>query len=123
MEFFRNLGFTFNGQFTDENAACMVIGENIYVMLLVEKFFSTFTNKPVSDASKSTEVIVAIDSPGRSDVDEMFNKAIAAGGTKYREPQDHGWMYIQSFADPDGHLWEIIYMDESAIPKTTSNTN
>jgi uncharacterized protein len=118
MEFFRKLGFTFNKQFTDDNAASMIIGENIYVMLLVEKFFSTFTQKPVCDAAKSTEVIIAVDSPNREEVDNMFNKAIAAGGLKYREPQDHGWMYIQSFADPDGHQWEIIYMNESEMPKT-----
>ena len=116
-EFFSKLGFTFNQQFTDDNAACMEIGENIYAMLLVEKFFKTFTNKQISDATKSTEVLIAIDAQSKTEVDNMVKKAIDAGGSIYKEPQDHGWMYQHSFADPDGHQWEVLYMDESQIPK------
>lgn len=116
MEFFSKLGFSFNKQFTDDNAACMVIGENIYAMLLVEKFFKTFTKKEISDARKTTEVLIAIDVPGRKEVDDLVSKAIDAGGSKYLEPQDLGWMYSHSFADPDGHQWEILYVDESAMP-------
>jgi predicted lactoylglutathione lyase len=86
-------------------------------MLLVEKFFNTFTKKEISDTSKNTEVIVALSVEGRENVDQMLTKAIEYGGKESREPQDHGWMYGRSFEDIDGHLWEIIYMDESAIKK------
>jgi predicted lactoylglutathione lyase len=115
IEFFTKLGFKFNPQFTDENATCMVVGDDIFVMLLVENFFKTFTKKQISDASKNTEVIVALSVEGREKVDQMINKAIEAGGRESREPQDHGWMYGRSFEDIDGHLWEIFYMDESAL--------
>ena len=115
IEFFTKLGFKFNPQFTDENATCMVVGEDIFVMLLVEKFFKTFTKKEICDTSKNTEVIVALSVEGREKVDKMINKAIEAGGRESREPQDHGWMYGRSFEDINGHLWEIIYMDENAL--------
>ena len=115
IEFFTKLGFKFNPQFTDENATCMIVGEDIFVMLLVEKFFKTFTKKEICDTSKNTEVIVALSVEGREKVDQMINKAIEAGGTESREPQDHGWMYGRSFEDINGHIWEIIYMDENAL--------
>ena len=115
IEFFTKLGFKFNPQFTDENATCMIVGEDIFIMFLVERFFKTFTKKQISDASKNTEVIVALSVEGREKVDQMINKAIEYGGRESREPQDHAWMYGRSFEDIDGHLWEIIYMDESAI--------
>ena len=117
MEFFTKLGFKFNPQFTDDKAACMIIGENIYAMLLLEKFFKTFTKKEISNAKKSTEVLIAVDTESREKVDEMINKAVKAGGSIYNNPQDHGWMYGHSFADLDGHQWEVLYMDEDAIPK------
>ena len=117
-EFFSKLGFSFNKQFTDDNAACMVIGENIYAMLLVEKFFKTFTKKQISDAKKTTEVLIAIDVPSRHDVDNMVKNAVEAGASIYNEPMDHGWMYQHSFADPDGHQWEIMYADISKLPKS-----
>jgi hypothetical protein len=116
-EFFTKLGFTFNPKFTGENAACLIIGENIYAMLLVEPFFKTFTKKDICDAKKSTEVLLAIDAPSREKVDEMVKKAVEAGGSTYAEPMDYGWMYGHSFADLDGHQWEVLYMDESGIPK------
>ena len=115
IEFFTKLGFKFNPQFTDENATCMIVGEDIFVMLLVEKFFKTFTKKEICDTSKNTEVIVALSVEGREKVDQVINKAIEAGGRESREPQDHGWMYGRSFEDINGHIWEIIYMDESAL--------
>jgi predicted lactoylglutathione lyase len=115
IEFFTKLGFKFNPQFTDENATCMIVGEDIFVMLLVEKFFKTFTKKEICDTSKNTEVIVALSVEGREKVDQMINNAIEAGGRESREPQDHGWMYGRSFEDINGHIWEIIYMDESAL--------
>jgi len=114
--FFKKLGFKFNPQFTDDKAACMIIGENIYSMLLLEKFFKSFTKKKVADAKKTTEVLIAIDVKSRKDVDRMIKKAVAAGGSLYNKPQDHGWMYGHSFADLDGHQWEILYMDESKMP-------
>jgi predicted lactoylglutathione lyase len=116
MSFFEKLGFTFNMQFTDDKAACMIIGENIYAMLLLDKFFKTFTNKEIADAKKSTEVLIAIDAESKYAVDEMIRKAVEAGGSTYRNPQDDGWMYGHSFADLDGHQWEVLYMDESQIP-------
>ncbi len=115
IEFFTNLGFTFNPQFTDENAACMIIGENIFSMLLVEKFFKTFTPKEICDTTKSAEVLVALSFESRAEVDEIVAKAIAAGGTTYNEPKDHGFMYEHDFQDLDGHNWGIFFMDESAI--------
>jgi len=116
-DFFGKLGFSFNPQFTNDDGACLVIGENIFAMLLTEPFFKTFTKKDIADASKSTEAIIALDAQSRQQVDDMVNKAVAAGGSIYRDAEDHGWMYGQSFADLDGHQWEIIYMDESAVPK------
>jgi uncharacterized protein len=114
IEFFTKLGFKFNPQFTDENATCMIVGEDIFVMLLVETFFKTFTRKEICDTSKNTEVIVALSVEGREKVDQMIKKAIEAGSRESREPQDHGWMYGRSFEDINGHLWEVIYMDENA---------
>ena len=111
IEFFTKLGFTFNPQFTDKNATCMIVGDDIFVMLLVEKFFKTFTKKEICNTTKDTEVIVALSAESREKVDEMINRVIEAGGRESREPQDHGWMYVRSFQDLDGHLWEIIYMD------------
>jgi uncharacterized protein len=117
IEFFTKFGFRFNPQFTDENATCMIVGEDIFVMLLVEKFFKTFTKKEICDTTKNIEVIVALSAESREKVDQMINKAIEAGGRESREPQDHGWMYGRSFEDINRHLWEIIYMDEKAVKK------
>jgi len=117
VEFFTKLGFTFNPQFTDENSTCMIVSNDIFVMLLVEKFFKTFTKKEISDVSKNTEVIVALSTQSREEVDQMMEKVIGAGGKESRDPQDHGWMYGRSFEDIDGHLWEIFYMDETALKK------
>lgn len=115
-EFFAHLGFTFNEQFTNEAAACMIIGENIYAMLLVEPFFQSFLTKAVGDPTQAVHVINALAVGSRAEVDELVNKAMEAGGTFTKEPQDHGWMYGRSFADINGHQWEVMYMDESAIP-------
>lgn len=112
--FFISIGFSFNPQFTNDQGACMVIADDIYVMLLVESFFQTFTKKPVADASKVTEVLVCLSRDSREAVDELVAKAVAAGGTVPREPQDHGFMYGHAFEDPDGHIWELVYMEPSA---------
>ena len=115
MEFFTKLDFTFNPQFTDETAACMLVSEDIFVMLLTQDKFKTFTPKPICDATKSTEVLVCLSSESRKKVDEMVRKAVAAGGTTYNEPQDHGFMYGHGFQDLDGHIWELFYMEPSAV--------
>ena len=117
IEFFTKLGFKFNPQFTDENATCMIIGENIFAMLLVEKFFKSFIKKEICDAKKSTEVLLALHVDSRKEVDEMMTKAIKAGGKEPREPQDHGWMYGRSFEDINDHIWEVFYMDMVKMPK------
>jgi uncharacterized protein len=115
IEFFTKLGFTFNPQFTDETATCMVVSDDIFVMLLTHGKFQAFTPKKICDATKSTEVLVALSCENREKVDEMVRKAVAAGGTTYKEPQDHGFMYGHGFQDLDGHIWEVFYMDPSAI--------
>lgn len=109
--FFSGLGYSFNPQFTDDKAACMVISEHIYVMMLVESYFKTFTKKEVSDAHLTTEVLLTLDVASREGVQQTITKATELGGSIYAEPQDHGWMYQHGFADPDGHQWEIVYMD------------
>ena len=114
-EFFSKLGFTFNQQFTDDKAACMVISEENYAMLLLEQFFKVFTNKEIADAKKSTEVLVALSAESRQKVDEILNKALAAGAKEPRAPQDHGFMYGRSLEDLDGHIWEIFWMDPKTI--------
>ena len=116
IEFFTKLGFSFNPQFTNEEATCMIVGENIFVMLLVEKRFRDFTKKEIADATKTTEVLIAIDAESKEKVIELVEKATAAGGTIYMDAADHGWMYQHSFADLDGHQWEIGFMDISKIP-------
>ncbi len=115
IEFFTRLGFKFNPQFTDETATCMIVGENIFVMLLTEAKFKTFTPKAICDATKSTEVLVCLSSESRQKVDDMVRKAVAAGGSTYAEPKDYGFMYQHGFQDLDGHIWEVIYMDPAAI--------
>jgi len=115
IEFFTQLGFAFNPQFTDETATCMIVSDDIFVMLLTEEKFKTFTPKPISDAAKSTEVLVALSLESRAKVDEMVCKAVAAGGATYNAPQDHGFMYAHGFQDLDGHIWEVFYMEPSAI--------
>ena len=117
VEFFTKLGFEFNPQFTDENATCMIVNKDIFIMLLVEKFFKTFTKKEICDTTKDTEVIIALSTESREKVDQMINDVIEAGGKESRKPQDHGWMYGRSFQDINGHLGEIIYMDEKALKK------
>ncbi|WP_028562420.1 VOC family protein [Paenibacillus pinihumi] len=113
--FFTELGFEFNPQFTDENATCMVVNDKIFVMLLVEHYFKTFITKEISDTGKDAEVIVALSLENRARVDEIADKALAVGGKASNDPVDHGFMYTRSFQDPDGHLWELFFMDESAV--------
>ena len=115
MNFFGKLGFTFNAQFTDETAACMTVSEDIYVMLLTENKFKSFTPKQVCDATKSTEVLVCLSAASRNEVNELVRKAVAAGAKTYKEPEDHGFMYGHGFQDLDGHIWELAFMEPSAM--------
>ena len=115
VDFFTQLGFTFNQQFTNEKATCMIVSEEAYVMLLVEDFFKTFAKKGIADARVGTEAIVALSADSREDVDAMTDRALASGGQPANEPQDHGFMYGRSFYDPDGHMWEVVWMDPKAI--------
>jgi uncharacterized protein len=112
--FFTRLGFTFDQNFTDETATCMVVSDDIFVMLLTEAKFKTFTPKAIADATKTTEVLVCLSCESRAEVDETVRKAVAAGGTTYNEPQDHGFMYGHGFQDLDGHIWELIAMQPGA---------
>ncbi len=116
-EFWTALGFSFNEKFCDNNAICLILNEGImYAMLLKNEFFQTFTHRPVSDSS-TTQVIIAIDVESREKVDEIVKLALENGASRYREPADHGWVYYDSFADPDGHQWEVMFADESQIPQ------
>ena len=113
--FFTELGFAFNPQFTDETAACMIVSDDIFVMLLTEAKFKEFTPKPICDATKNTEVLVSLSRESRDAVDDLVRKALGAGGTSYAEPKDYGFMFQHGFQDPDGHIWELIYMDPKAV--------
>lgn len=117
VEFFTKLGYTFNPQFTNENATCMVIGDNIFAMLLVEKFFKTFTPKPIADARTTTEALVALSAESRDAVNQIVERALAAGARRYKEPEDHGFMYAWGFEDLDGHIWEHFWMDPAHVQK------
>lgn len=114
--FFGSLGFGFNPQFTNDQGACMVVSDGIFVMLLVEPFFQTFCKKPIADASKTVEVLVCLSCESRAEVDELVAKARAAGASVPNAPQDHGFMYGHGFEDLDGHVWELSYVDMSAVP-------
>jgi predicted lactoylglutathione lyase len=111
MDFYKKVGYSFNPQFTDETAACMVISDDIYAMLLTHAKFKEFTPKAICDATKSTEVLVALSCENREQVNELVRKAVGAGGTTYAEPKDYSFMYQHGYQDPDGHIWELFYMD------------
>ena len=116
VDFFTALGFSFNPDYTDENATCMIINDNAFVMLLVENFFKTTTSKDLVDATRATEAITAFSVDSKEAVDETVRKALAAGGRPSQEVQDYGFMYNHSFQDPDGHLWEVLWMDPAGPP-------
>jgi len=116
--FFTELGFTFNEQFTDEFATCMVVNDQACVMLLVEKFYATFTDKQLIDARTHTEAILTVSAESRSAVDTLVDQAVAAGGSVSRPVEGNGPMYGGAFADPDGHQWEVMYMDPAALAQS-----
>ncbi|HET9976184.1 MAG TPA: VOC family protein [Burkholderiaceae bacterium] len=108
--FFKALGYSFNPDFTNDQGAALVLGDNLFAMLLVREFFATFVDKPIADAKKTTEVLVCLSCDSREEVDALVAKALAAGGTAPRPPQDMGFMYSHSFEDLDGHIWELVHM-------------
>lgn len=113
-EFFTALGFHFNPEFTDDTATSMVIADNIFAMMMVENRFRTFSKKHLCDTATHSEVLLALSCSSRQEVDDMADKAVAAGGAEVGEPQDHGFMYQRAFEDPDGHIWELVYMEQGA---------
>lgn len=116
MGMFSRLGFEFDPRYTDDKAACMVVSDEAYVMLLTEPFFRTFTKKELCDTSTRTEGLFALSCGSRAEVDELVRKAVAAGGSAAMPPVDHGFMYSSSFYDLDGHHWEVLWMDEETGP-------
>jgi predicted lactoylglutathione lyase len=112
--FFAKLGFEFNPKFTDAKAACMVLSEQGYVMLLERSFFATFTKRELVDASRATEMLVAVSCGSRAEVDALADKALASGGREAMPAQDHGFMYFRTFYDLDDHHWEVLWMDPAA---------
>jgi predicted lactoylglutathione lyase len=117
MDFFGKLGFQFNPQFTDDKAACVIVNDNASVMLLSEPFFKTFTKRDICDTRSQSEGLFALSCASRGEVDELVNKALANGGKRARDPHDHGFMYGRSFYDPDGHHWEVLWMDPEGAPE------
>ncbi|HET6701574.1 MAG TPA: VOC family protein [Gemmatimonadaceae bacterium] len=115
IDFFETLGFTFNTQFTDATATCMLVGEDAYFMLLTAEKFKEFSKRPVGDAQRETNALFAISVNSRDEVDTLVEKALATGGARAADPQDHGFMYVRSFYDLDGQHWEVFWMDPSAI--------
>jgi predicted lactoylglutathione lyase len=113
--FFGKLGFTFDPRFTDEHATLMNVNDDTAVMLLDHERFSDFTKKPIVDSTQQTEAILAISAGSRDEVDEIVATVLASGGSPANDKQDHGFMYGGSFQDPDGHIWEVLYMDEAAF--------
>lgn len=114
-KFWSSLGFSFNEQFSDDKALCLILNDGtIYSMLITREYFSTFTNRPLADGS-TTQVLTAIEVESREKVDWMVKTALENGATRYREGADHGWMYYDCFSDPDGHQWEIMYSDINQI--------
>ena len=112
--FFSALGYTFNPDFSNEKGAALVLGENLYAMLLVRDFFATFVDKALADAKVCTEVLICLSCDSKAQIDTLVAKAVAAGATTPRPAQDHGFMYQHSFEDLDGHIWELVYM--SGVP-------
>ena len=115
VDFFAQLGFSFDRRFTDERASCVVVSDEAFVMLLAEDRFGDFTTKQICDSRTHTEAILTLSSETREQVDELVHRALAAGGRPANDPIDHGFMYGWSFEDPDGHLWEVLWMDPAAL--------
>ena len=122
-QFFAKLGFEFDPRFTDEKAACMILSDKGFVMLLSRPFFETFTKRQVCDTRTHTETLLALSCESRAEVDEIVRRAIDAGGSHAMDPQDHGFMYGWSFYDVDGHHWEVLWMDPKALTEPHPNAS
>jgi len=122
VEFFTKLGFAFDPRFTDETATCMIVNDEAFVMLLVESKFKEFTKKELADTATQTEAIFALSAESRAGVDELADAALEAGGAPANDPMDYGFMYGRSFQDLDGHIWEVIWMDPSALEQQPAET-
>ncbi len=116
IEFFKALNFKFDPQFTNETGTCMIVGDGMFVMLLTRERFKDFTPKPVADARQTSEVLVCLSLESREEVDTMVKQAVDAGGSTYKDPEDHGFMYGHGFQDLDGHIWELVYMVPEGMP-------
>lgn len=117
--FFTALGFEFDARFTDETATCMVVGESAYVMLLTRQKFAEFTPRPLGDPAAQSQVILAVSADSRDEVDGIYDRALAAGGAGVNDALDYGFMYSRSFEDPDGHIWEAVWMDVAAFEEAS----
>jgi len=113
--FYAALGFGIDEKFTDDSCACLVVSERAYVMLLDRARFADFTNKPVADAHAATGAIICVSAASRDEVDGLADTALEAGASPATDPMDHGFMYGRSFNDPDGHLWEVMWMSQEAV--------
>ena len=116
MAYYKALGFDHNPQFTDDTAACIVISDTIFVMVLTHEKFAQFSSKPIPDAKQETGALYALSRDSRADVDAIADAGLAAGGTETRDVMDYGFMYSRAVADIDGHVWEYVWMDMSAVP-------
>jgi uncharacterized protein len=124
VDFFTKLGFSFDPRFTDETATQMIVSDHAFVMLLVENRFKDFTKKELTDATTHTEVIMALSAGSREGVDELADKALEAGGSRANEPLEMGdFMYSRSFQDPDGHLWEVVWMDPAVLEESPAEAS
>ena len=123
IDFFTTLGFTFNPQFTDDHATCMIISDEAFAMLLVEARFKDFTKKGITDTATQSEAIVALTCETRAEVDQLADAALKAGGAAAMPPMDLGFMYGRSFYDLDGHHWEVFHMDPNAAPGDTAGAS
>lgn len=117
MSFWKALGYSFNAQFSDDTAACLVFSDDIYAMLLTHEKFKSFAPNPISDAHKSNEVLLCLGCDSKDEVSDKVRRALDAGGKRFSEPKDHGFMIQDAFQDPDGHVWELVYMDPSFVQK------
>ncbi|MGW2073148.1 VOC family protein [Streptomyces sp. NPDC001953] len=114
-KFFTELGYTINPQFTTDDCVCVVISDTVIAMLLSKQRYADFTQKEIADATKTSEVLLCLSAESRAKVDELVDRALAAGGSGTREAVDHGYMYGRAFDDLDGHTWEVMWMDPAAV--------
>jgi predicted lactoylglutathione lyase len=115
VRFFQAMGFGYDPQLSDDSAACMVVSDEIFAMLLTEAKFREIARRPIADTSKMTEVLTCLSVESRTRVNQLVDRALAQGAREVREPEDHGFMFGRSFSDLDGHIWEIIFMDPKAL--------